>query len=80
VQGLARVARRGAAQQQIDQGPVSGELHLLPAQAEFFALAIPERHHWNQSVLLDALQPLDADRLEHALHQLVVHHDGLRLK
>ncbi|MEZ0198182.1 phosphopantetheine-binding protein, partial [Pseudomonas qingdaonensis] len=63
VQGLARVARRGAAQQQIDQGPVSGELHLLPAQAEFFALAIPERHHWNQSVLLDALQPLDADRL-----------------
>uniref|UniRef100_UPI0013DC4637 hypothetical protein n=1 Tax=Stenotrophomonas maltophilia TaxID=40324 RepID=UPI0013DC4637 len=50
VQGLARVARVGAAVQ-MEQGPVSGETVLLPFQRLFFEQPIPNRQHWNQSLL-----------------------------
>ncbi|MBC3468928.1 condensation domain-containing protein, partial [Pseudomonas sp. RW10S2] len=45
----------------------------------FFDTDIPERHHWNQSVLLKPAQPLHAGYLEQALQALVAHHDALRL-
>ncbi|MFJ3451672.1 non-ribosomal peptide synthase/polyketide synthase, partial [Pseudomonas sichuanensis] len=80
VQGLAGVARLEEGAAQIDQGPVEGELTLLPIHQHFFATAIPERHHWNQSVLLKPLQALDGARLEQALQRLVEHHDALRLR
>src|SRR5690606_5757610 len=48
VQTLARVARVGEQLQLTDQGPVTGELVLLPVQQGFFAQAIAERQHWNQ--------------------------------
>ncbi|WP_409281873.1 condensation domain-containing protein, partial [Pseudomonas defluvii] len=38
-----------------------------------------QRHHWNQSVLLKAAQPLDSQALNRALQALVAHHDALRL-
>ncbi|WP_409281902.1 condensation domain-containing protein, partial [Pseudomonas defluvii] len=38
-----------------------------------------QRHHWNQSVLLKAAQPLDSQALSGALQALVAHHDALRL-
>jgi len=80
VQGLASVARLGEEGPGIDQGPVSGELALLPIHQVFFDTAIPERHHWNQSVLLKPSQALQADALEQALQALLVHHDALRLR
>ncbi|MGG7637882.1 condensation domain-containing protein, partial [Pseudomonas sp. ES1] len=79
VQGLASVAQQGEAQAQIDQGPVQGEMPLLPIQQRFFEQAIPQRHHWNQSVLLAPAQPLDPALLEAALQALVAQHDALRL-
>nr|WP_208604368.1 non-ribosomal peptide synthetase [Pseudomonas delhiensis] len=79
VQGLARVARTGAAAQ-VDQGPVRGETPLLPFQRLFFGQAIPNRQHWNQSLLLQPRQALDAEALEAALQALVEHHDALRLR
>ena len=79
VQTLARVARVGEQLQLTDQGPVTGELALLPVQQGFFAQAIPERQHWNQAVMLKPTQTLAADVLEQALGALVAHHDGLRL-
>ncbi|MEK1834674.1 MAG: AMP-binding protein, partial [Pseudomonas sp.] len=42
---------------------VSGELPLLPIQARFFQTDIPQRHHWNQSVMLQPQIPLDATHL-----------------
>jgi hypothetical protein len=54
------VAEQGEGGQVIEQGPLSGATPLLPIQQAFFATAIPERHHWNQSVLLKPAAALDA--------------------
>ncbi|MDO7900267.1 non-ribosomal peptide synthetase, partial [Pseudomonas citrulli] len=79
VEALAAVAHLGAAPQVVDQGPVTGELALLPVQRVFFQEAIPQRQHWNQAVLLKPTEGLDARALEQALDALVLHHDSLRL-
>ncbi|AVD82427.1 non-ribosomal peptide synthetase [Pseudomonas sp. SWI6] len=78
VQGLASVARRGEACAVVDQGPVHGPLGLLPIQSDFFAQAIPARHHWNQALLLQPKQALQAGALRQALGAIVNHHDALR--
>lgn len=78
VQGLARIARRSDALA-FEQGPITGPAPLLPVQQAFFETAIPERHHWNQAVLLRPKALLDPERLEQALRAIVVHHDALRL-
>ncbi|KAF0865633.1 non-ribosomal peptide synthase/polyketide synthase [Pseudomonas sp. LD120] len=80
VQGLATVAEQGEGGLQIDQGPVRGATALLPIQQWFFDTPVPERHHWNQSVLLKPLKPLSAEALQQGLQALLEHHDGLRLK
>ncbi|MGI4836841.1 MAG: non-ribosomal peptide synthase/polyketide synthase [Janthinobacterium lividum] len=80
VQGLASVATRGDdGGLKIDQRPVTGEGVLLPIHQHFFEQQIPERHHWNQALLLTPGKALQADRLESALQALVAHHDALRL-
>ncbi|PMY89317.1 MULTISPECIES: non-ribosomal peptide synthetase, partial [unclassified Pseudomonas] len=79
IQALATVARLGEQAQVIDQGPVTGDLVLLPVQQAFFEQTIPERQHWNQAVMLKPTQILNANLLEQAFGALVTHHDGLRL-
>ena len=79
IQALAAVVQTGEPLQPIDQQPASGHTALLPIHQAFFAQAIPERHHWNQSVMLKPTQPLQAALLEQALLALVNHHDSLRL-
>nr|WP_256581894.1 non-ribosomal peptide synthetase [Pseudomonas sp. S09G 359] len=79
VQSLASVAQTGDGAMVIDQGPVSGALRLLPIQQMFFETPIPQRHHWNQSVLLEPQRPLQPALLEQVLQALVSHHDALRL-
>ncbi|WP_426172795.1 amino acid adenylation domain-containing protein [Pseudomonas sp. DWRC1-1] len=78
VRSLARVAQLQTAQV-IDQGPVQGETPLLPFQQLFFDMDLPDRHHWNQSLLLTPRQYLLAEPLEAALQALTQHHDVLRL-
>ncbi len=58
---------------------ISGSLPLLPIQARFFELDIPQRQHWNQAVMLKPLQTLEAIHLQSALTALVEQHDALRL-
>ncbi|WP_458131692.1 non-ribosomal peptide synthase/polyketide synthase [Pseudomonas sp. R3-41] len=79
IEALAAVAQTGARLQLIDQQPATGETALLPIHQWFFAQPIPDRHHWNQSVMLKPTQALDPQALERALGALVVHHDSLRL-
>ena len=79
LQALAPVVGSGAAPQPIDQQPARGACALLPVQQWFFAQDIPDRHHWNQSVLLKPSQVLEPQVLEQALQALVMHHDSLRL-
>ncbi|WP_276574997.1 non-ribosomal peptide synthetase [Pseudomonas tohonis] len=79
VHALAGVAQVGDEAFAVDQGPVLGSTPLLPIQQAFFAEPIPERHHYNQSVLLAPASPLQPGVLEQALRSLVRHHDALRL-
>lgn len=79
IQALVAVVQTGEPLQQIDQRPVSGETPLLPVHQVFFAQPIPDRHHWNQSVMLKPTQALNPQALEQALGALVMHHDSLRL-
>ena len=58
---------------------VSGSQALLPIQARFFAADIPERHHWNQSILLQPQNRLDPVSLSDAIHAVYRQHDALRL-
>ncbi len=78
IRSLALAAKVGAAT--AEQGPASGEVALAPVQRWFFEQAIPNRQHWNQSLLLQARQPLDGDRLGRALERLQARHDALRLR
>lgn len=59
---------------------VTGTVPLTPIQRRFFALPHANLHHVNQSVLVDAAQPLHADLLITALTDLVQQHDALRLR
>jgi amino acid adenylation domain-containing protein/non-ribosomal peptide synthase protein (TIGR01720 family) len=79
IQRLAHVAQWADDSSSIDQQAVTGVARLLPIQQQFFEDEIPERNHWNQSVLLKPREPLDADKVAHVLHALVAHHDALRL-
>ncbi|HRI48541.1 MAG TPA: amino acid adenylation domain-containing protein [Pseudomonadota bacterium] len=76
---LARAAtwRDGA---QAEQSPISGPVPLTPIQERFFAGASPAPHHFNMSALHVVRGDLDPELLRAALGQLLLHHDGLRLR
>jgi len=81
IQRLAAVAEwREAAISHVEQGPVTGVAPWLPFQHWFFERGMAEPAHWNQSLLLRAHAPLDADALNQALLALYAHHDALRLR
>jgi non-ribosomal peptide synthase protein (TIGR01720 family) len=61
-----------------DREPVVGPVPLTPIQRRFFTLDIPERHHWNQALLLEVAVPLAPRSLAVALDCLFAHHDALR--
>jgi amino acid adenylation domain-containing protein/non-ribosomal peptide synthase protein (TIGR01720 family)/FkbM family methyltransferase len=65
---------------QAEQGLVVGPVPLTPVQRAFFEENPPRPHHFNQSVLLETREPIDASLLERALLKLVEHHDALRLR
>jgi hypothetical protein len=63
-----------------EQGLVTGPAPLTPIQRWFFELGLPRPGHYNQALLLETLQPLDAAALESVLQHLARHHDALRLR
>jgi amino acid adenylation domain-containing protein/non-ribosomal peptide synthase protein (TIGR01720 family) len=65
---------------QAEQGLVAGAPPLTPIQRWFFEHDLPDRHHWNQAMLLEVQAPLDPARLEQAIGRLIDHHDALRLR
>jgi amino acid adenylation domain-containing protein/non-ribosomal peptide synthase protein (TIGR01720 family) len=76
---LALVAETTAATE-IDQGLVTGEVPLTPIQQWFFEQHWPERHHFNQSILLEVPNNLPPDLLKQTISKLLYHHDALRLR
>jgi amino acid adenylation domain-containing protein/non-ribosomal peptide synthase protein (TIGR01720 family) len=63
-----------------EQGPVEGPVPLTPIQRWFFAQDLPDPHHFNQVMLLEPREPLDAGVVEEAVARLLEHHDALRLR
>ena len=76
---LAQVAGT-AAPARAEQGAVAGEVPLTPVQRWFFERGLPRPEHYNQSLLLEAGEPVDADRLAAALAAAAAWHDSLRLR
>ncbi|NPC78897.1 non-ribosomal peptide synthase/polyketide synthase [Pyxidicoccus fallax] len=76
---LAVAARSASALASIDQGPVTGPVPLTPVQRYFLQHEQAHPHHFNQSLLLTAHQPLQLEVLAQALRALLAHHDALRL-
>jgi amino acid adenylation domain-containing protein/non-ribosomal peptide synthase protein (TIGR01720 family) len=63
-----------------EQGRVVGEVPLTPIQRWFFEQEIPDRHHWNQSLLFEVRESLRPESLARAVERLTEHHDALRLR
>ncbi|HEX8185311.1 MAG TPA: amino acid adenylation domain-containing protein, partial [Blastocatellia bacterium] len=62
------------------QGIVSGAVPLTPIQQWFFEQNLPDRHHYNQAVLLEVSPTIDAHMLGTVVGHLMMHHDALRLR
>ncbi|HEY6323920.1 MAG TPA: condensation domain-containing protein, partial [Thermoanaerobaculia bacterium] len=60
--------------------PAPGPVPLTPIQAWFFSRPVPDRHHWNQAVLLQVAEALDPSVLAAALAVLLAHHEALSLR
>jgi len=78
VAALAKVAV-AVSNTQPSQESATGVVPLTPAQHWFYAQQVKDRHHFNQSILLEVPQYLGQQTLERALNELVQHHDALRL-
>ncbi len=65
---------------QARQGLESGPVPLTPIQSWFFAQGFADSHHWNQSLLMEAREPLSASAFERLVAVLTAHHDALRLR
>lgn len=57
-----------------------GLIPLTPIQHWFFEQELPNPDHYNQAVMLEVKQDVDATLLEEAFRALVEHHDALRLR
>jgi amino acid adenylation domain-containing protein/non-ribosomal peptide synthase protein (TIGR01720 family) len=76
---LAAVAAHGCPLQ-AEQDVLTGPLPLTPIQHRFFEQNLPDPHHFNQTVLLRARQPLDPTLMERVVQRMLVQHDALRLR
>ncbi len=79
IEGLAKVAGQSTIAY-AEQGTVLGDVPLTPIQHAFFEREIEERHHWNQSIVLEAEQSIPRDMLEKVTLALLERHDALRMR
>lgn len=61
-----------------EQGEITGRWPLSPIQKTFFDWNLTKPEHFNQSVMLQAFEPVNKDALVRALDKIVAHHDMLR--
>ncbi|MCC5602619.1 condensation domain-containing protein, partial [Nostoc favosum] len=65
-------------QGQAEQGKVTGTVFLTPIQHWFFEQNLHKLDHFNQAIILEVEPNLQADILQQAIEQLLIHHDMLR--
>ncbi|MFE9921507.1 non-ribosomal peptide synthase/polyketide synthase [Streptomyces sp. NPDC005774] len=73
-------AATGAAPAVAGTGPVTGEVGLTPIQHWFLDAEPPRPEYFNQSVVVETAEDVDADALSAALAALWAHHDALRAR
>ncbi|MFE9173487.1 non-ribosomal peptide synthase/polyketide synthase [Streptomyces kebangsaanensis] len=73
-------AATDAAQVVADTGPVTGEVGLTPIQRWFLDAEPPRPEYFNQSVVVETAEDVDAGALNAALAALWTHHDALRAR
>jgi non-ribosomal peptide synthase protein (TIGR01720 family) len=77
---LAAVAQVGEVSLPAEQGAAMGAVPLTPIQLWFFEQRLPDPHHWNMAIMVEAKHSLDLRLLERAVERLIAHHDALRLR
>ncbi|MEM9381319.1 MAG: amino acid adenylation domain-containing protein, partial [Planctomycetota bacterium] len=78
--GMAAAAEPAAGEGADEEAAATGPIPLTPIQRWFFALELPERHHWNQATWVEVPAGADADAVRSALASVVLAHDALRLR
>jgi amino acid adenylation domain-containing protein/non-ribosomal peptide synthase protein (TIGR01720 family) len=63
-----------------EQGQVIGEVLLTPIQQWFFEQNFVESHFFNQGIVINSKDRLDENIAIKALHEVINHHDALRMK
>jgi amino acid adenylation domain-containing protein/non-ribosomal peptide synthase protein (TIGR01720 family) len=76
---LASVAKRWV-ERLAPSLPQDGTAPLTPIQRWFFEQELPERHHYNQAVMLETKGPLKIYTLEKAFQALRANHSALRMR
>jgi non-ribosomal peptide synthase protein (TIGR01720 family) len=85
-QTIAKLAeqliQRAASVEEItaEQGLLSGGCVLLPIQQWFLHNRVASLSHYNQEALLNIDKSIEASTLQHAITELVKHHDALRFR
>lgn len=81
-QTIAELAAAIQTQDQVsaEQGPLGGELSLLPSQHWFFEQPQIDCHHYNQAVMLKVAPGIDCGLVSRCMRELLIHHDALRLR
>ncbi|HYP38793.1 MAG TPA: amino acid adenylation domain-containing protein, partial [Chloroflexia bacterium] len=79
IAALATVART-APLAQPEESVATGPVPLTPIQRWFFEQDLLEPHHFNQALMLEAQEPLDAGLLVMSAQRLVEYHPALRLR
>jgi non-ribosomal peptide synthase protein (TIGR01720 family) len=77
---LAPHVIEAAARENGGHQPVVGPVPLTPIQRQFFEQNRVNRHHFNQSMLLELSEELDEQALRRALGALLAFHDALRMR
>ncbi|MDD5035034.1 MAG: amino acid adenylation domain-containing protein, partial [Methylococcaceae bacterium] len=65
---------------QAEQGLVGGEYRLTPAQHWLLAQNLANPNHWNQALLLEVREKMEAPVIEQGMDCLLAHHDALRMR
>jgi non-ribosomal peptide synthase protein (TIGR01720 family) len=76
---LASVAERWV-ERLAPPAPQVAPVPLTPIQRWFFEQELPERHHYNQAVMLETKGPLNMEILEKAFQALRANHSALRMR
>jgi non-ribosomal peptide synthase protein (TIGR01720 family) len=63
-----------------EQELLTGDFPLTPIQQRFFDQDLADAHHYNQSILLEVGEKIDAVLLQEAFSHLLDHHAALRLR